>query len=100
MRKTLEYPTMTRSGEAERVGLSSSFVGAYIGVAGAVTLLSVLAVPVLQEFMSLTDLMRICTALFAVVSAPQGFANLLASGPEDPLAFWMGLTHMLEQFRF
>jgi len=72
-------PSAFFPGESLDAGLPLHFAGVYFGSTSILAVVTILVMPTLAAVFCLTDLMRIGLALFAVVAAPQGFANLLGT---------------------
>lgn len=86
-----QMPAMFIAGEAQAMGLSVSFSGTYVGLAMATSFFSVFAVPHLSTIMSMNDLVRISCAFFALLTTPQGFANVVGGGAAAFSALLMSL---------
>lgn len=87
------------TGEAQKAGLGPSFVGLYFSIAYFMAIPGVLLlVPWVTQFMDLADVVRIATAAFALIAAPQGVANLLGSG--TAFSAWLLSLRLLEGLPF
>lgn len=87
-----------RSRRAQRRGLEADFAGVYLGAAAFLALPSMMASRFISEVMSLTDLLRISTAFFAAVAAPQGLAS--AIGERTGFAAFLICFRVLEGLPF
>jgi len=64
-------------GEVQSMGIDTGIAGLYIGLAGFLAMPTILLVPWLSQFLALTDLVRIGSAIFVFIATVQGFANQL-----------------------